>query len=213
MQRYLCVFIDHGCAGLEALAPRLLGTLPAELQKLYATLIFERDPLFARAARQGRPLLGSIDEHCAWIHETTRHPDVIQTWLRRSAAEGLKHLAVVPARGSLSRGAVFAFFPVPPADSAVLALLYAAQRLAEALEMHYRPYTAQLLAMRLTAREREVLQDGLRGRADRQIAQRLGLSTDAVRYYFSQLKRRVPCAVRHLKPRELARVLQELGTL
>jgi len=82
-----------------------------------------------------------------------------------------------------------------------------------ALELRYRPYTAQLLALRLTAREREVLQDGLRGRADRQIAQRLGLSTDAIRYYFSRLKRRVPCAVRHLKPRELARVLHQLGTI
>ncbi|HYA60308.1 MAG TPA: hypothetical protein VED85_08110, partial [Burkholderiaceae bacterium] len=44
IERCLCVLIDHGCAGLEAIAPRMHGTLSAELQHLYAALIFERDP-------------------------------------------------------------------------------------------------------------------------------------------------------------------------
>jgi len=213
VQRYLCVLTDHGCAGLDALAPRLLGTLPAESQRLYASLIFERDPLLARAALEWRPLVGTIEEHCRWIHENMPHADVIQNWLRRSAALDTDHLVVVPARGSLSRGAVFAFCAKCPADSGVFALFYAAQRLAVALEQRYRPYTAQLRAMRLSARERDVLRAGLRGAADRQIAQHLGLSVDAIRYYFTRLKRRVPVAVGHLKPRELARVLHQLGTL
>ncbi|HYA66127.1 MAG TPA: LuxR C-terminal-related transcriptional regulator, partial [Burkholderiaceae bacterium] len=101
---------------------------------------------------------------------------MIQTWLRRSAERRAGHLALMPARGSLSRGAVFAFFSQRPADRGVLALFYAAQRLAAALELRYRPYVAQLLALRLTAREREVLQECLRGTADRQIARQLGLT-------------------------------------
>ena len=213
IERCLCVLIDHGCAGLEAIAPRMHGTLSAELQHLYAALIFERDPLLARAAQDWRPLTGTIKEHCAWIQQHARHANVIETWLLRAAAHGSRHLAVVPARGWLSRGALFAFFTDRPPDSSVFALFYAAQCLATALELRYRPYTSELLSMRFTARERDVLRAGLRGAVDRQIAQRMGLSVDAVRYYFSQLKRRAPAAVGHLKPRVLARVLHELGTL
>ena len=65
VRRCLCVITDHGCAGLDTLAPRLHGTLPAELLELYAALIFERDPLLACAAREGRALLGTIEEYCA----------------------------------------------------------------------------------------------------------------------------------------------------
>jgi len=213
IERCLCVLIDHGCAGLDAIAPRMHGTLSADLQRVYAALIFERDPLLARAAQDWRPLTGTIEEHCTWIQQHTRHADVIEAWLLRAAAHGSRHLAVVPARGWLSRGALFAFFTHRPPDSGVFALFYAAQCLATALELRYRPYTSELLSMRFTARERDVLRAGLRGTVDRQIAQRMGLSVDAVRYYFSQLKRRAPTAVGHLKPRELARVLHELGTL
>jgi len=213
IERCLCVLCDHGCAGLDALAPRLHGTVSAELQRLYTALIFERDPLLARAAQDWSPLTGTIEEHCTWLHQRTRHANVIETWLLRAGAHGAEHLVVVPARGWLSRGALFAFFTRQPTDSGVLALFYAAQRLASALELRYRPYTSELLAMRFTARERDVLRAGLRGTVDRQIAQRMGLSVDAVRYYFTRFKRRAPVALGHLKPRELARVLHELGTL
>ncbi len=212
-EQCLCVLIDHGCAGLDAIGPRLHGTLSAELQRLYAALIFERDPLLAHAAQDWRPLTGTIKEHCTWIHQNTHHADVIEAWLLRAAANGAEHLAVIPARGWLSRGALFAFFNRHPADCDVFALFYAAQRLAAALELRYRPYTSELLTMRFTARERDVLRAGLRGSVDRQIAQRMGLSVDAVRYYFTRLKRRAPPALGHLKPRELARLLHELGTL
>jgi hypothetical protein len=213
IEQCLCVLVDRGCAGLDALAPRLHGNLPAELQRLYVALIFERDPLLARAAQDWGPLVGTIEEHCAWIHQRTRHADVIEAWLLRAAAHGAEHLVVVPARGWLSRGALFAFFSHRPTDGGVFALFYAAQRLATALELRYRPYTSELLTMRLTARERDVLRASLRGTIDRQIAQRMGLSVDAVRYYFTQFKHRAPAALGHLKPRELARVLHELGTL
>lgn len=213
VERCLCVIIDHGCAGLDAIAPRMHGTLSPELQRLYAALIFERDPLLARAAQDWRPLTGSIEEHCTWIQQHTRHAQVIESWLLRAAAHGAEHLAVLPARGWLSRGVLFAFLDHAIADTGVFALFYAAQRLAIALELRYRPYTCELLSMRFTARERDVLRAGLRGAVDRQIAQRMGLSVDAVRYYFTRIKRRAPTAVGHLKPRELARVLHELGTL
>jgi|GEM_PF-2455039 len=213
VQQCLCVLTDHGCAGLEALPPRLHGTLPADLQRVYASLIVERDPLLARAGQEWRTLTGTIDEHSAWIREHTRNAEVVQAWLGRIAQAGISDLAVVPARGWLSRGAVFAFFAQRPADSGVFALFYAAQRLAVALELRYRPYTAELLAMRFTARELDVLRAGLKGAGDDEIASRLGLSIDAIRYYFKKFKHRVPPAIGHLKPRELARILHQLGKL
>jgi DNA-binding CsgD family transcriptional regulator len=213
IEQCLCVLVDRGCAGLDAIGPRLHGNLPAELQRLYLALIFERDPLLARAAQDWGPLIGTVEQHCTWIHQRTRHADVIEAWLLRAAAHGAEHLVVVPARGWLSRGGLFAFFFHRPTDSGVFALFYAAQRLATALELRYRPYTSDLLTMRLTAREREVLRASLRGTIDRQIAQCLGMSVDAVRYYFTRFKHRAPAAIGHLKPRELARVLHELGTL
>jgi DNA-binding NarL/FixJ family response regulator len=79
--------------------------------------------------------------------------------------------------------------------------------------MRYRPYTAELLAMQFTARELDVLRAGLKGAADDEIAARLGLSVDAIRYYFKKFKHRVPPAIGHLKPRELARILHQLGKL
>ncbi|HYA66391.1 MAG TPA: hypothetical protein VEE84_06865 [Burkholderiaceae bacterium] len=213
IEQCLCVLVDRGCAGVDAIAPRLHGNLPTELQRLYLALIFERDPLLARTAQDWGPLVGSVEEHCTWIHQRTRHAGVIEAWLLRAAAHGAEHLVVVPARGWLSRGGLFAFFSHRPTDSAVFALFYAAQRLATALELRYRPYTSDLLTMRLTARERDVLRASLRGTIDRQIAQCMGLSIDAVRYYFTRFKHRAPAALGHLKPRELARVLHELGTL
>jgi len=213
MQQCLCVLADHGCAGLDAIAPRLHGTLPQDLQRLYATLIVGRDPLLTRAAQEWRTLIGTIDEHCTWIQQHTRNADVIRAWLTRIGTSGAGHLAVVPARGWLSRGALFAFFAQRPADNGVLALFYAAQRLAVTLELRYRPYTAELLAMRFTARELDVLRAGLKGAADGEIAGHMGLSVDAIRYYFKKFKHRVPPSIGHLKPRELARILHQLGKL
>jgi hypothetical protein len=213
VQQCLCVVTDHGCSGLEPMAPRLHGNLPQDLQRLYATLIVERDPLLARAAQEWRALIGTIDEHCAWLQQQVRNAEVIRAWLTRSGAGGAAHLVVVPARGWLSRGALFAFFHQRPADSSIFALFYAAQRLAVTLELRYRPYTAELLAMRFTAREIDVLRAGLKGAADDEIASRMGLSVDAIRYYFKKFKHRVPPSIGHLKPRELARILHHLGKL
>jgi len=209
----LIVMADCGCAGLEAMAPRLHGSLSPALQRLYASLIFERDPLLARATREWRPLAGTIEEHCTWLQQNTHHADVIQAWLRRCAGGLAGALAVLPARGWPSRGALFAYLTQRPTDRAEHALFYAAQRLAAALELRYRPYAAQLVAIPLTARERDVLRAALDGAADRQIAKALGISIDAIRYYFGRIKQRVPPAGAALKPRELARVLQQLGTL
>jgi hypothetical protein len=213
LQLCLCVLTDHGCAGLEALAPRLHGTLPADLRRLYASLIVERDPLLTRATQEWCTLMGSIEEHCAWLRDHTRNADVIRAWLARVGAFGAAHLAVVPARGWLSRGAVFAFHEQRPRDAEVFALFYAAQRLAVTLELRERPYLAELLAMRFTARELDVLRAGLRGAPDDEIASRLGLSVDAIRYYFKKFKHRVPATIGHLKPRELARILHQMGKL
>lgn len=213
VQLCLCILADHGCAGLDPMPPRLHGSVPAELRRIYATLIVERDPLLARAGQEWRALCGTIEEHCAWLREHTRNAEVIQSWLTRVAGAEAGNLVVLPARGWLSRGAVFAFFAQRPSDGGVFALFYAAQRLAITLELRYRPYTAELLAMRFTARELDVLRAGLKGSADEEIAGRLGLSIDAIRYYFKKFKNRVPPAIGHLKPRELARILHQLGKL
>ena len=213
MQQCLCVLTDHACAGLDAMPPRLHGSMPPDLQRLYATLIVERDPLLARAGQEWRALIGTIDEHCTWIQANMRNAEVIRAWLMRIAANGAGNLAVVPARGWLSRGAVLAFFAHRPSDNGVFALFYAAQRLAVALELRYRPYTAELLAMRFTPRELDVLRAGVTGANDDVIAKRLGLSVDAIRYYFKKFKHRVPPEIGHLKPRELARILHHLGKL
>ncbi len=209
----LCVMVDHGCAGLDSLAPRLHGTLAPELRRAYASLIVDRDPLLWRAGQEWRALLGTIDEHCAWLQEHTRNAEIFQTWLRRVSECGARHLAVMPARGWLSRGALFALFDVLPSESGIFALFYAAQRVAVALEMRYRPFISELLAMRFSARELDVLRAGLRGAGDEEIAHRLGLSIDAIRYYFKKFKHRVPPAIGHLKPRELARILHHLGKI
>jgi hypothetical protein len=213
MHQCLVVLTDHGCAGLESMPPRLHGTVPAELQKLYATLIVERDPLLLRVGLEWRALAGTIAEHCSWLREHTRNADVIRAWLTRMADNGADSLAVVPARGWLSRGALFVFFAQRPAESSVFALFYASQRLAVALEMRYRPYIAELLMMQFTARELDVLRAGLKGAGDEEIAGRLDLSVDAIRYYYKKFKHRVPPAIGHLKPRELARILHHLGKL
>jgi len=210
-----CLFVlnDHGCAGLEAMPPRLHGTVPGELQRVYATLIVERDPLLLRVGLEWRALTGTIDEHCSWIKEHTRNADVIRAWLARMAENGAGSLVVIPARGWLSRGALFAFFVERPPEHCVFALFYAAQRLAVALEIRYRPYITDLLSLQFTAREIDVLRAGLKGAGDDEIAARLGLSIDAIRYYFKKFKHRVPPAIGHLKPRELARILHHLGKL
>jgi hypothetical protein len=209
----LCVLSDHDCAGLDALAPRLHGCMAPELRRLYAALIAERDPLLAHAGQQWCALTGTIEEHCTWIEQHTRNAEVIRAWLGQIGASGAVNLVVVPARGWLSRGALFAFFAQRPSENGVYALFYAAQRLAVTLELRYRPYTAALLAMRFGARELAVLRAGLQGAADEQIARQMGLSVAAVRYYFKRFKHRVPPAIGHLKPRELARIAHHLGTL
>jgi hypothetical protein len=208
-----CVFSDHACAGLDAIAPRLHGTMAPDLQRLYASLIVDRDPLLNRAGQEWRTLTGTVEEHSLWLQQQTRNADVIRAWLARAAGDGGTHLAVVPARGWLSRGALFAFFAQRPTDPGVFALFYAAQRLAVALELRCRPYTNELLAMRFTAREMDVLRAGLKGAGDEEIASHMGLSVDAIRYYYKKFKNRVPPAIGHLKPRELARILHHLGKL
>ncbi len=213
MRQCLCVLVDHGCTGLDPLPPRMHGTMSPDLQRLYATMIAERDPLLLRASQEWRPLIGTIAEHCSWIHSKIRHPDVIKTWLRRNATDDASSLAVVPARGGLSRGALFAFFSAPPSDTGVFALFYAAQRIAIAMELRYRPYIHELLAMRFTPREADVLRAGLLGEADDEIADRLGLTVDAIRYYFRKFKNQIPGAIGGIKPREFARVMHNLGKL
>lgn len=212
---FQCLFVlnDHGCAGLEALPPRLHGTVPGDLQRVYATLIVERDPLLLRVGQEWRALTGTIEEHCSWLREHTRNAEVIRSWLARMAQNGAGSLVVVPARGWLSRGALFAFFVERPPEQDVFALFYAAQRLAVTLETRYRPYITELLSLQFTARELDVLRAGLQGAGDDEIAARLGLSIDAIRYYFKKFKHRVPPAIGHLKPRELARILHQLGKL
>ena len=237
MRQCLCVLVDHGCTGLDPLPPRMHGTMLPELQRLYATMIAERDPLLLRASQEWRPLIGTIEEHCSWIRAKIRHPDVIKTWLRRNAvdsvaveavnraadsaidrtagnaADRMTSLAVVPARGGLSRGALFAFFSAPPSDSGVFALFYAAQRIAIAMELRHRPYIHDLLAMRFTPREADVLRAGLLGEPDDEIADRLGLTVDAIRYYFRKFRNQIPGAIGGIKPREFARVMHNLGKL
>ncbi len=213
MRQCLCVLVDHGCTGLDPLPPRMHGTMSPDLQRLYATMIAERDPLLLRASQEWRPLIGTIAEHCSWIHSKIRHPDVIKTWLRRNATDDASSLAVVPARGGLSRGALFAFFSAPPSDTGVFALFYAAQRIAIAMELRYRPYIHELLAMRFTPREADVLRAGLLGEADDEIADRLGLTVDAIRYYFRKFRNQIPGAIGGIKPREFARVMHNLGKL
>ena len=102
---------------------------------------------------------------------------------------------------------------IAPAEAEVLALFYAAQRLAVTLELRDRPFIADLMAMRFSAREVDVLRAGLKGSADEQIAAWLGLSVDAIRYYFKKFKNRVPPVIGHLKPRDLARILHQLDRL
>jgi hypothetical protein len=213
MGHCLCVLADHGGAGLDPVPPRLHGTMPADSQALYATLIGERDPLLTRAGQEWRPIVATLDEHAAWIRAHIKHAQVILAWLARNGTAGAQALAVVPARGWLSRGALFVFSPQTPADQHVLALFYAAQRLAVTLELRHRPYIAELLALRFTAREVDVLRAGLKGSADDEIAARLGLSVDAIRYYYKKFKHRVPPTIGHLKPRDLARILHHLGKL
>ena len=138
MQQCFCVLADHGCAGLEPLPPRLHGTMAEEMQRLYATLLIERDPLLTRAGQEWCALIDTIEAHCHWIRQNTRNAEVLLAWLTRVAADGANHLAIVPARGWLSRGALFAFFSQRPADAAVFALFYATQRLAVTLELPMR---------------------------------------------------------------------------
>ncbi len=209
----LCVLSDHGGAGLEATAPRLHGDMPGDVRALYATLIGERDPLLTHAGQEWRPIVANVEEHAQWVRTQLRHADVVLAWLSRNATAGGPELSVVPLRGWLSRGALYVFSARRPADQEVFALFYAAQRLAVTLELRHRPFIAELLALRFTARELDVLRAGLKGAADDEIAARLGLSVDAIRYYFKKFKHRVPAAIGHLKPRDLARILHHVGKL
>jgi DNA-binding CsgD family transcriptional regulator len=209
----LCVLADSGGTGL-ALAPlQLHGSMHRELQGLYSTLIGERDPLAMRARQEWRPLVAPIDQHAAWVRSQVRHADTFVAWLHRNGASGASHLAVVPARGRLTRGTLFVFSARAPVEAEVLALFYAAQRLAVTLELRHRPFIAELMAMRFSPREADVLRAGLKGSADEQIAAWLGLSVDAIRYYFKKFKHRVPPVIGHMKPRDLARILHQLDRL
>jgi len=209
----LCVLSDSGATGLEAVPPHLHGTMPRELQALYRNLIGEHDPLALRARQEWRPLVAPVAEHAGWARTQVRNAQTIAAWLDRNATGGATHLAVLPARGRLTRATLYAFTPRAPADADIFALFYAAQRLAVTLELRHRPYLADLMAMRFTPREADVLRAGLRGSADEQIAAWLGLSVDAIRYYFKKFKHRVPPVIGHMKPRDLARVLHQLDRL
>src|SRR5882724_11428347 len=166
----LCVIADSGATGLASAPVQMHGSMPADLQGLYSTLIGERDPLAMRARQEWRPLVGPIDQHADWVRSQVRHAETFVAWLQRNGAGGAHHLAVVPARGRLTRGTLFVF-------------------------------SARALA------EGEVLRAGLKGSADEQIAAWLGLSVDAIRYYFKKFKHRVPPVIGHMKPRDLARVM------
>jgi len=209
----LVVARDHGATALDTAAPRVHGSMPGDLQGIYTNLIGERDPLAARAHQEWRPLVGTIDTQVAELQSQLRNPDLVVGWLRRNERSGASALAVVPARAWLSRACLFAFIAKPPGESDVLALFYAAQRLAVALEVRGKPYIEGLLALRFTAREIDVLKAGLRGASDEEIAGGLGLSVDAIRYYFKKFKHRVPPEIGHLKPRDLSRILHHLGKL
>ncbi|HEX4585443.1 MAG TPA: hypothetical protein VH183_11475 [Burkholderiaceae bacterium] len=209
----LCVIADTGGTGLASAPVQMVGSMHRDLQGLYSTLIGERDPLAMRARQEWRPLLGSVDEHAAWVRSQVRHADTFVAWLQRNGAGGARYLTVVPARGRLTRGTLFVFSAHAPAEVEVLALFYAAQRLAVTLELRHRPFIAELMAMRFSPREADVLRAGLKGSADEQIAAWLGLSVDAIRYYFKKFKHRVPPVIGHMKPRDLARILHQLDRL
>jgi hypothetical protein len=224
----LVVARDHGATGLDTAAPRLHGSLPAQLQAVYANLIGERDALATRAHQEWRPLVAPVTEHVAALRAPGRNPDLLVGWLQHctradsaggsgspgsTGSTGADTLAVVPARAWLSRTCVFAFAAARPSEHDILALFYAAQRLAVALELRAKPYIGALLEMRFTAREIDVLKAGLRGVGDEEIAASLGLTVDAIRYYFKKFKHRVPVEIGHLKPRDLSRILHHLGKL
>ncbi|HUN92802.1 MAG TPA: hypothetical protein VMU33_12145 [Burkholderiaceae bacterium] len=209
----LVVARDHGATALDTPTARMHGSMPAPLQGLYANLIGERDPLAARAHQEWRPHVATIEEHVARLKAQVRNPDLLVGWLRRNAESGGAVLAVVPARAWLSRACLFAFAADAIPERDVFALFYAAQRLAVALELRGKPYIGDLLEMRFTARELDVLRAGLRGTSDEDIASGLGLSVDAIRYYFKKFKHRVPAQIGHLKPRDLSRILHHLGKL
>ena len=209
----LCVMADSGANGLASTPAQLLGSMQQDLQGLYSTLIGERDPLAMRARQEWRPLVAPIDEHASWVRSQVRHAETYVAWLQRNGAGGAHHLAVVPARGRLTRGTLYVFSGRAPAEGEVLALFYAAQRLAVTLELRQRPFLAELMAMRFSPREADVLRAGLKGSADEQIAAWLGLSVDAIRYYFKKFKHRVPPVIGHMKPRDLARILHQLDRL
>jgi hypothetical protein len=209
----LCVIADCGGTGLTASPMRLHGSMHPELQGLYATLIGERDPLAMRARQEWRPLVAPLEEHATWVRSQVRHAETYVAWLQRNGGGGAHHLTLLPARGRLTRGTLFVFSEHAPAEAQVLALFYAAQRLAVTLELRHRPYIAELMAMRFSPREADVLRAGLKGSADEQIAAWLGLSVDAIRYYFKKFKHRVPPVIGHMKPRDLARILHQLDRL
>jgi hypothetical protein len=209
----LCVIADSGGNGLASAPLQMHGTMARDLQALYSTLIGERDPLALRARQDWRPLVARIDEHAAWVQSQVRHADTYVAWLQRNGAGGARDLAVVPARGRLTRGTLFVFMASAPGEAEVLALFYAAQRLAVTLELRQRPFIAELMTMRFSPREADVLRAGLKGSADEQIAAWLGLSVDAIRYYFKKFKHRVPPVIGHMKPRDLARILHQLDRL
>jgi len=213
LRHLLVVANDHGATGIEPAPPRMHGSMAQELQRIHAAMIGERDPLAAHAQQEWRPLVGTVEQHVSQLRARVRNPDLVVGWLQRNAERGGFALAVMPGRAWLSRLSIHAFSAQVLDEPSVLALFYAAQRLAVALEMRAKPYIPALLALRFTAREVDVLRAGLRGASDDEIAAGLGLSVDAIRYYFKKFKHRVPVEIGHLRPRDLSRVLHQLGKL
>ena len=100
---------------------------------------------------------------------------------------------------------MYVFAEASPASAAVLAVYYATQRLLALLEPHYFPFLDALLAIKLSVREKLILQAGADGVSSSQIALRLGLSTDAIQYYFNSITAKIPPALQGVKPRQIAR--------
>jgi hypothetical protein len=213
VNHYLAILTDHACSGLDAHSPRIHGNLPAEPSGLYLNLLKERDTLMQRAILENRPITGTLDEHGRWLRQHTRHCDVMCAWVERLRTPRSTCLSLVPARGWLSRGVLYATHADPLSEADLMTLSYVANRLAQAIELRDRPYLSDLMTLRFTAREADVLRAGLRGEADESIGKRMGLSVDAIRYYFKKFKHRAPASIGHLKPRELARILHQLGKL
>jgi len=208
--RCLFIFEPMVRAGLDPFPAVLQGSLSRELMALYENLLREHDPLAEHARGESQPLAASISAHGDWLRSNVRNPHNYLVWLQRSGAQ---YLIVAPARGRLARATLYVFAEAPAASAAVLAVYYATQRLLALLEPHYFPFLDALLAIKLSAREKDILRAGAEGVPSSQIALRMGLSTDAIQYYFKNITAKVPSALQGVKPREIARLLCDVDRL